>query len=173
MYITHFLDHTTCAKLCNKVMKSQRYCKTTYNYYKWDDTGSNSIDASCQKYHNMAIHHCLKVLEALAYNIISLLANESNKIISSGINPWLSPYCTRFFIFCKMSISKFYPLQKTIHWSIHSDASIYQWIDTHFAISIWILKYFALQYIDTSQYHPISNNYVHVANYVCIVWSNF
>ena len=30
----------------------------------WDDIDSKSIDTSCQKYHDTAIHHCLKVLEA-------------------------------------------------------------------------------------------------------------
>lgn len=52
-------------------------------------------------------------------------------------------------------ISKFYPLQKTIHWSIHSDTSIYRWIYTHFAVSIRVLKYYALRYTVTSQYRPI------------------
>ena len=29
--------------------------------------------------------------------------------------------------------------------------------DTHFAVLICVLKYYALQYINTSQYHPIPN----------------
>ena len=32
---------------------------------------SKSIGASCQKYHDTAIHHCLKVLEPLVYIIES------------------------------------------------------------------------------------------------------
>ena len=43
--------------------------------WRWDDTGFKSIDVSCQKYHDTAIHHCLKVLEALAYNDNILLVN--------------------------------------------------------------------------------------------------
>ena len=31
---------------------------------RWDDTGSKSIDTSCQKYHSTVMHHCLKVFEA-------------------------------------------------------------------------------------------------------------
>ena len=42
-----------------------------YSVWRWDDTGSKCIDASCQKYHDTAIYHCLKVLEALVYMITS------------------------------------------------------------------------------------------------------
>ena len=69
------------------------------------------------KYHDTTIYHCLKVLEALAYMITSLL--KANKIISSDsyksmtITILYKVYLTT--IFHKVSISKFYPLQKTIH----------------------------------------------------------
>ena len=33
--------------------------------------GRYRLDASCQKYHDTEIYHCLKVLEALAYMITS------------------------------------------------------------------------------------------------------
>ena len=61
--------------------------------------------------YDTAIYHCLKVLEALADMITSQL--KANKIISSGsyesmtITIVYKVFLTT--IFCKMSISKFYP----------------------------------------------------------------
>ena len=63
-------------------------------------------------------------------------------------------------IFYKMTISKFYPLQKIIHWSIHSDTLIYWWSSTHFAVSIHVWKHYALRYTDTSLYCPISSRHI-------------
>ena len=34
------------------------------------NTGSKSINASCQSYHNIVMHHCLKVLEAWVFYMI-------------------------------------------------------------------------------------------------------
>ena len=71
---------------------------------------------------------------------LSILYNhyvtESDKIISLTIDSTLLPSCTRDFIY-KMPFWNFYPLQKTLYWSIHNDSSI-NWcqylfysIDTH------------------------------------------
>ena len=52
-----------------------------------------------------------------------------------------------------MSISKFYSLQKTIYWSIHSDTLIYRILFSRYMY--WNTSY-ALWYIDTSHFYYIA-----------------
>ena len=49
-------------------------------------TGSKSINVSCQKYHDKAIYHCLKVLEALAYRITGYFRSRNFRITHAKLN---------------------------------------------------------------------------------------
>ena len=102
-------------------------------------------------YHDTTIHHRLiKSIRSL-----SIYITESNKMISSSIDPRLLPYCT--------SVFSYYSQQK-YHFKLLSITKIYLLITPQQCNNISMHLYLALYWYtqwntvhhDASQYHPIS-----------------
>ena len=138
------------SKLLESVIKLvASECKVTFELYhmyvcmyvlciimcwRWDKSGSKSIDASSQKYHDIAMHQCmLKNIRGLNIQYDHYV-NETDKIISSSIQieSYYHTIRTRVFFYKNvilkpLSITENI-LQITFYRSIHNNTLIYQCI---------------------------------------------